>query len=184
MSLTCEIPEWGMPVFLGAAVLAIFLTIDVMQRTGHDEINRRDPQWIQWLRRFGFVTMASNLGSAMYFAWSLQITWFGVFFFLVFLSGIYSLFINDLALRLRHSMPSGGTRGSIGRFAPEFIAVSLRKIQEDLEKLDRGQMGMDRGQLLTHEFLQAILIHLQLETDKAAVEPNVVFPKAWRRSTT
>lgn len=43
---------------------------------------------------------------------------------------------------------------------------------------------MDRGQLLTHEFLQAILIHLQLETDKAAVEPNVVFPKAWRRSTT
>jgi hypothetical protein len=172
--MTCDMPDWVMPAFLAVAVGSIILTIDVMQKTEHDEINRVAPSWLQWLRRLGFVAMSSALGMAMYFAYIEQIDKFVVSLFWVFSSGTYSLLINDIALRLRAAPPTDGTE-DFDRYAQDFIASTLAR-------LDRGQKGLDRGQLLILQFLQDIRNNQKMEPDAAIIYPpaEVIFPAKWR----
>jgi hypothetical protein len=86
---------WTVPIYNTVALIAVFLTIYVMQKTEHDRINKVAPSWLQWVRRFGFILMAlalcnSILSDASQFS-----------LILVIGSGIYSLAINALALSLR-----------------------------------------------------------------------------------
>ncbi len=146
-------------VFFFAAILALA----VMQQTEHDEINSRDLWWVQLLRRFGFLMMASSLGNAIYHEAD------RVSLILVILSGIYSLVINYIALSLRKSPPNKNSTLSHDNVIERYVNL----IREDLLRLDQGQ-------LLTHEYLQDIRNHLKMETDKATVEPNVIFPPRWK----
>lgn len=118
--------------------------------------------------------MASNLGSAMYFAWIGDVIGFVIFMFWVFVSGTYSLLINDIALRLRASSSDGGTE-DFDRYSPGFIAATLKEIQS-------GVNGLDRGQLLILKFLEDILNNQKLKPDSAIIKSTsqIVFPKQWR----
>ena len=174
MSAICNIPDWIMPAFLWVASGSIILTLDVMTKTEHDEINRVAPEWLRWLRRIGFIAMASSLGMAMLFAYLMDITKFVVCLFWVFVSGTYSLLINDIALRLLAAPPTDGTE-DFDRYAHDFISSTL-------QRLERGQKGLDRGQLLILKFLEDIRNNQKLEPDAAIIYPpaEVIFPRQWR----
>ncbi len=170
--MICEIPRWIIAAFLCVGPVAFILSIIVMQGAGHDEINKKDPQWIQWLRRLGFLWMASDLVSAEYFAWTTQVGLFVIFMFLLVLNGTYSLLINAIALRLRRVPPNSGS-GAYGSAVESYFSL----LREDLR-------GLDRGQLLTHLLLLQIFNDQNLKPDPAIVESaqpaEVVFPARWR----
>ncbi len=137
-----------------------------MQNTEHDEINKKDPQWVQWLRRIGFLMMASSLG----FAISYEASQASLFF--VYATGTYSLVINSIALRLRRTPPRSGS-STHDTTIDHYISL----LRDDLR-------GLDRGQLLTHLLLQQILNNQELEPDPAVIEDSssVVFPSRWRKT--
>lgn len=191
--MTCETPSWVLSAAPWLSLMFALLAVDVMQRTWHDEVNRRDHPVVQWLRRVGFMLMASNLGFMTYFAVTSQAYLFWVSLFCAYASGGYSLVINDLALMLRRAAPptaGGGSRSAdeFDRYSPGFIASVLREIRDDQRRSreDMREFGeslgrMDRGQLLTHLILQDVLMDLKLKSWVKAESAVILHPPQWRR---
>jgi hypothetical protein len=98
--MNCYSAGWVTVSFDIIAGMAIFLSLYVMQKTEHDKINSVDPQWLQRLRRLGFIVMAMTLCTGILGGAS------QTSLFYVFISGVLSLAINALALNLR-SKPNG-----------------------------------------------------------------------------
>jgi hypothetical protein len=186
---SCDAPNWVATIFPWVAVASALLALDVMQKTERDEVNRRDPAVVQWLRRVGFLAMASSLAFGMYFAATSQAYMFWVSLFCTYGAGSYSLLINDLALRLRREMPrsGGGARSwdDVDRYSPDFIAATMRDLREDMRRMGndlRGDLrGMDRGQLLTHLILQEVLLELNIRPPPARVETATILHPTWRK---
>lgn len=78
-----------------SALVAVVLSLYVMQKTEHDQINKVAPNWLRWLRRLGFIFMATALCDAIVD----EASRFSLL--MVYGSGVYSLAMNALALHLR-----------------------------------------------------------------------------------
>lgn len=85
-------------------VIPLVLSLYVMQKTEHDQINKVTPGWLAWMRRGGFVFMASALCDV----WLENASWRSLF--LIYISGVISLGINALALHLRAKSNKTGVR--------------------------------------------------------------------------
>jgi hypothetical protein len=160
--MTCEggSSDLALSVFWGAAGLAILLTLYVMQKTERDQINKFDPSWIRWWRRFGFWAMALLLVNSMLdYASQLSLM-------LVFGSGVHSLAVNAVALTLRAPPPSD--HRSV--HSPYLGYITAR----EFDTLSRELAGLDRGQSYTHKLVEAILLHMELTPDPAGTV--VVYP--------
>lgn len=186
--MSCDTPTWVATVFPWVAMISAMLSIDVMANTEHDEINKRDPRLVQWMRRIGFIVMASTLGFAMYFVATTQAYLFWTSMFAVFVSGTYSLAVNDLALRLRRRPPPRfgdgvNSRDEFDRYSSDFIASTLREIRKDMRRFGDDLRGIDRGQLLTHLILQEVLLDLKLKPDPAKVESATILHPQWHKKS-
>lgn len=191
--MNCETPSWVLSVTPWLSIVSALLAIDVMQRTGHDEINKKDHPVVRWLRRVGFMLMASNLAFMTFFAVTSQTYLFWISLFCVYVFGTYSLVINDLALILRRAASPGAGDGAtsadeLDRYSPGFIASVLREIRDDQRRSreDMREFGeslgrMDRGQLLTHLILQDVLMDLKLKSWVKAESAVILHPPQWRR---
>jgi hypothetical protein len=145
-------------VFWSVAGLAVVLALYVMQQTEHDEINKKDPRWIQWLRRAGFCAMAVLLGYAMLdYASQLSLL-------LVFGSGVYSLAVNAAALWMRSSSPDSWEGAQDGGYSSHLGYLIAREF-------DR----INRSNLYTHRLVEAILLNMELKPDSASTS-TMVYP--------
>jgi hypothetical protein len=127
-----------------------------MQKTERDDINKRDPRWVQWVRRAGFWIMALALTCAMLENAS-QLS-----LLLVFGSGVCSLAINAIALALRASPPSNREGARVGPSPAHSGYLTAR----EFDRINR----IDRGQLYTHRLLEAILLNMELKPEPAVAD--------------
>lgn len=98
------------------AAIPILLALYTMQKTEHDQINKVTPHWLAWLRRLGFIFMASALCDV----WLEDMSWRSLM--LVYATGVYSLAINALALHLRAKGKTGAPYAS-----PTYLAIRRRR---------------------------------------------------------
>ena len=97
------------------AVTGAFLSIFVMQRTERDKINMVDPIFLQWVRRFGFVSTSFALCySVISKDWSPSVP-----VLLLVSAGVANLAINAIALQNR----SGSSPGKLQMVTPHHRRV-------------------------------------------------------------
>ena len=93
--------DWVSFAFIVVALLVATLLMYVMQKVEYDRWSKTDPLWLQWIRRFAFVT------AALVLLYSIQsIDWQLTSLLLISASGVI-LAINALALHLRAPPHSG-----------------------------------------------------------------------------
>ena len=87
--------DWVSFSYTIAALIVATLLMYVMQKVEYDRWSKTDPLWLQWIRRFAFVT------AALVLLYSIQsIDWQLTSLLLVSASGVI-LAINAIALALR-----------------------------------------------------------------------------------
>lgn len=93
--------DWVSFAYIIVALLVAALLMYVMQKVEYDRWSKTDPLWLQWIRRFAFVT------AALILLYSIQsIDWQLTALLLISASGVI-LAINALALHLRGTPNSG-----------------------------------------------------------------------------
>jgi hypothetical protein len=100
--------SWVGFAYTVAALIVATLLVYVMQKVEDDRWSKTDPLWLQWIRRFAFVS------AALVLLYSINsVDWQMTSFLLVSASGVI-LAINALALHLR----APPHRGHTGRAHP------------------------------------------------------------------
>lgn len=118
--------RWVDVLYIGVAILGIFLCIYVMQKTEHDRINKVDPPLLQWVRRLAFIVVALILCySIIDQEWhrSLPVV-------LLVAAGDCNLIVNAMALSMRAPPKIGKT--IVYRLRPDGARLKRTKI------IDRG----------------------------------------------
>jgi len=94
--------DWTDVSYIVVALIVAALLMYVMQKVEYDRWSKTDPLWLQWIRRFAFVS------AALVLLYSIQsIDWRLTSLLLITASGVI-LAINALALSLRSPPNSRG----------------------------------------------------------------------------
>jgi len=112
--------DWTDVAYTAVALIVAALLMYVMQKVEYDRWSKTDPLWLQWVRRFAFVS------AALVLLYSIQsIDWRLTSLLLITASGVI-LAINALALALRG--PPSGNRGKLRYPSSAFSYVAKRMV--------------------------------------------------------
>ena len=162
--------SWMRTAFVISAVIGAVLAMLVMKMAK----NKDDPPWLRESRRIAFfVASQCLLLSAAYILSGGEISLRVIMLIAVILIGSCDalLALNVLSLYFR-SPPHGGVK--VRPIPPDEFGYYLAMALVDIERLDRGQH-------LTHAFLQAIRNNQDMRPDKVIVEdPNVIYSEKFQ----